>query len=356
MYNKIIENDIEEIASSQYIDIEDLKNRTILVTGATGMIGSMTIMALLRINKKFQSNIKIIALARNEQKLYSCFDGIELNNNFIPLIQDIIDPIKNLDMPIDYIIHTATTTTSLEYINQPVDTINTIITGTKNILDFARQSKTLSIVYLSTMEVYGVLEDNRDKSIKENEYGYIDILNERSSYSQGKRMAECLCYAYYKQYNTPINIARLSQTLGSNISISDNKVFVQFARNLINREDIVLYTDGMTIKNYAYITDTITAIFKILHNRKFGESYNIANQKAIASIKDMAESIAKYAPETNVVFQIDGVKRGHAPKLWAILDTKKLENLGWQAKIDLDEMYRRLIESMSIQYNMVGKA
>jgi len=333
--------DIDEVVNNEYINWEFLRNSSILVTGATGLIGSLLVNSIIDANKNFNLNITILALVRNKEKAVKKFG--EENTCLKYIIQDIIEPIK-YDSKVDFIIHTANTTTSKEFVEKPVETINSIYIGTDNILKFATKYGVKSVVYLSSMEVYGQTNFENVTPLKENEYGYIDILKPRSSYPEAKRLAECLCANYYNEFSTPVKIGRLVQTVGAEVDYNDNRVFAQYARNIVENKDIVLHTKGESTRNMCYVTDAVSAIFKILEKGINGDCYNIANEKTTCSVKEMAEMLClKYK---NVKLKIDLENSNssyYSPKTRTVLNNEKLKNLGWEAKVSVEEMFERLI-------------
>lgn len=329
----VFEEDIENIIKD--FDMSVFDGKTVLVTGATGLIGKLCVKSLL--NSGF--NTKVIALIRNEQKGLKIFGQ---NGNLEFLVQDINEPII-FNKKVDNIIHCASVTSSADFVNKPVETILTAINGTKNVLEFAcSQKDLLGMVYLSSLEVYGIPE--KENTI-EKDYGYIDILSPRSSYSGGKRMAETLCISYGTEYNVPVKIARLTQTFGAGVEKTDNRIFAQMAKSVINKENIILHTKGETKRNYCYTTDAVRAIFTILTKGKNNNSYNVANKNTYISIADMAKSLEN--ENTKVVFEIDDINRGFNPTMQICLNAEKLENLGWSAKVDLAQMFERTIKSMT---------
>ncbi len=342
---KIEKQDTEEIVNSKYINWEHFKNSTILVTGATGMIGSQIVKAILYANEIKGVNIKIVALVRNKKKAEKLYGF----NNIKYIVQNIEKPVKPNFSP-DYIIHTANSTSSKEFTEKPVETLNSIITGTKNILEFARKSSIKGILYLSSMEVYGYTDFDRSEPLKETDYGYIDILNSRNSYPVGKQLAESMCFAYAKEYGVPVKIARLCQTIGSGVDFNDNRVFAQFARNVAKKEDIVLKTTGETTRSYCYITDAVSAIFSLLERGQNGEAYNIANSDATCSIKEMAEMLTEKYTSSKLIIEPQENKE-YLGKIRLVLNTSKIESLNWKPTIRLDEMYDRLIEN----FNKIGR-
>lgn len=351
--NKIEQLDTREIIESKYINWEFFQNKTVLVTGATGLIGTQIVKALLYANEELRTNINIIALARNKNKVNTIFGNTQCDK--IKFIYQDIEKRLNYSRKVDYIIHTANSTSSASFVNKPVETISSIVQGTKNILDFARKVKAKSIVYLSSMEVYGEIPVSRQEPLTENEYGYVDILKPRSSYQEGKRTAECLCSAYAHEYGVPVKIARLAQTIGAGVDYNDNRVFAQFARNIVEQQDIVLKTKGETIRSYCYITDAVTAILSMLEKGNNGESYNVANPETTCSIMDMAKMLCEKYPSSKLVVNVDDRNFPSTTKYY--LSTTKYHNKsGWNAIVDLKEAYSRLISSFTYQETIVNKS
>lgn len=342
--NNILLEDVQLVVRS--VDLSELKNSSIFVTGATGLLGSFIIRVLLYLNQTEKYNIKIFALIRNKEKAEKVF-GCDYNDD---AIQWIIGDVRNFIIKenIDYIIHGASVTSSQDFLHKPVETISTALYGTERILETSKELKVKSVVYLSSMEVFGVT-DTRLEEVKESDYGYIDILNPRSSYSEGKRLCECLCASYASEYGVPVKIARLTQTLGAGIDYNDTRVAAQFMRSVIENKDIVLKTEGKTRRPIVYISDAVSGIFTVLLKGQNGESYTVANRNTIATIRETAEMIAHTIAKDKikVVFDID-VPKEYAPNLNLNLNlnTDKLESLGWTARIDLDESYQRMIESV----------
>lgn len=328
MNNSIFEEDIKNIIN--YFDMSVFDGKTILVTGATGLIGKLCVKSLL--NSGY--NTQVIALVRDEEKAKNIFGE---SKRLTYLVQDINQRI-NTTRRVDYIIHAASTTSSKDFVEKPVETIYTAINGSRNILEFAKNKRLEGMVYLSSLEIYGV---NEKENIKEMDYGYIDILNPRSSYSESKKMVETMCISYGTEYGVPVKIARLAQTFGAGVSISDNRVFAQFAKAIINKENIILHTKGETKRNYCYTTDTVRGIFTILTKGENNNAYNVANENSYCSISEMAHLLEN--EYTKVEYKIDEVNRGYNPTVKIALNTEKLNALGWEAKVNLKEMFDRLI-------------
>lgn len=342
MDNSILRKDIHDFANHFEL-AEEYRNSTFLITGATGLIGSILIKCLAELNSRFNLRINIISIIRDLQKARIVFEDEYQDIEFIQIpISEISN--ENIQRDIDYIIHLASPTASKFFITNPVETLSSAFMGTKAVLNFAKMNNVRGVVYASSLEVYG--SNHTDDLINEDFQGYVNPIDVRSSYSLGKRVCECLCRSYAEEYQVPVLIARLTQTFGAGVKDSENRVFAQFARSILSRQNIELHTEGSSAKPYCYTLDAVSAILYLLLRGKKGEAYNIANKGSYISIRDMALFLKKnFNPEIDVVVNVkEGM--GYAPETRLRLDTRKIESLGWKPHYDLEQMFRRLIEYM----------
>lgn len=344
------QEDMELIVQSS-LDFEKYRNACIFVTGATGLIGSSLVKSFLCCNRKKNLNIHVTAAVRSRDKAESIYGELLKREELELYIGDIIDPVQ-YEGPIDYIFHTASITASKLMVEHPVCTIETAYQGTKNILELARDKKVRGFVYVSSMEVYGKPDPDLE-FVEEDNLGYIDISSVRSSYSEGKRICECLCTAYASEYGVPVRTARLAQTFGAGVLPSDNRVYVQFARSAMKREDIVLHTEGTSEGNYCYIRDVIKALILLGYKGEIGEAYNIVNEETHMQIRQMAALVAEKIAdgEISVRFEIpeSALAFGYAPAVKMKLCSAKMRSLGWKPEVGLAEMYERMIYDMMHQ-------
>lgn len=338
--NKIQREDIQDFVSSFPLR-ELLYNRTILITGATGLIGSSLVHCLLALDCK----IKVVAPIRDLKKAVRIFSQNELEN--IRLIEcDIVSYNYDALCDIDYIVHCAAPTASKYFIEHPVETFDVIYSGTKVLLNYARKRQIKGFVYLSSLEVYGEIYDD-SKPVCEDSQGYLDIMAVRSSYPMAKRAAENLCCLYAAEYGVPVMVARLTQTTGAGIALDDNRVIAQFARLATYGNDIVLHTTGESARPYCYTTDAVSAILYILFKGQKGNVYNVANENTYISARDMAEFVrVNFNPSIKVRVELKN-DMGYAPVTKLNLSTEKLKGLGWLPRYGLYEMFDRLIKSLS---------
>ena len=284
-------------------------------------------------------------MCRSESKFKTVFNDFE-DKNLVPVYSDILSINSAvLDFDIDYIVHGAAITVSKEMVEHCVETLDVAYSGTKKILEIAKDKNVKSVVYLSSMEAFGT-PDSKLSEVTEKDLGYIDILSPRSSYSEGKRICETLCACYSSEYNVPVKIIRLAQTLGAGIDYNDTRVTAMFARSVVENKDIILKTKGNSKRQVIYTTDAVSAILAVLLRGASGQSYTACNHETFVSIKDTASLICEKIAENKIKLLFDIQKKNNfAPEVIMNLSSAKLESLGWKATVGLEEAYRRMIRS-----------
>ncbi|MBM7566468.1 NAD-dependent epimerase/dehydratase family protein [Paenibacillus sacheonensis] len=341
--SQVLHDDLDGIVADPNVPWGDLRDSVILVTGATGAIGALLVQALSAADTRHRLGLHILALGRNEDKARTLFDKL----NHVEFVQhDIRNPL-NIDGPVDYIVHGAAVTRSADMVGNPIGVIETALSGTENILVLAKNKQSKSMVYLSSMEVYGLTDPSLDW-VKEDDLGYINLKSPRSSYPESKRMCECLCNCSFAQYGIPVKVARLAQTFGAGFPNDDPRIFAQFARSSVAGTDIVLHTEGKSRGNYCYASDAIRGLMLLLLRGEDGETYNISNPETSMTIREMAELVAKDVSGGRVAFKVDkpsnAAKHGYAPDVTMRLSSDKIGRLGWRPRYGLAEMYKRMIE------------
>lgn len=339
----IFAEDINNVAVADFIPWEKLSGKTVLITGATGLIGRTLVYGLHRANKIHGLNMRVLALVRDRARAEERFKLI-LADDMLALVVGSVETMPVISESIDYIIHGASQTASREFVNHPVETLQTTLNGTMNLLQVAKDKDVKGFVYLSSMEVYGY--PKKGHKVVEDEIGRFEPQNMRNSYPIGKIVSENLCCGYAQEYGVPAMSIRLTQTFGSGVNYNDTRVFAYFARCVKEKTNIVLKTKGETERCYLYTTDAATAVLTVLLNGKAGEIYNAADESTYCSIAEMAEQVAKSAG-IEVVYDIqDTAANGFPDTLYMDLDTSKLQKLGWcplGGEQKLIEMYRRMI-------------
>lgn len=332
------EYDTDAICAAEYIPWEALRNRTVFITGATGLIGKNLVWGLLDVNRVKKLNIRMIALVRNEKK------AEELFGSAVELVVGEVENIPPITAAVDYVIHAAGPTSSRYFVDRPVETLTTLLNGCKSVLALAKEKQVRGMVFLSTMEVYGYPQ--RGHKVTENELGVFAPTTIRNSYPLGKLLCENLCCSYAAEYDVPVKIVRLTQTFGPGVAYDDRRIFAEFARSVIENRNIILKTKGETERCYLYTADAVTAILTVLLKGGNGECYTAANPETYCSIAQMAGMVVNEIAEGKIALSYDfgSAGFGYADMLYMDLDVSKLCSLGWSAKTDLITAYRKSIE------------
>ena len=349
--NKVLLSDLNEISASKIIDWERFRNKTILVTGANGMLPSYIVYALLYQNREKKLNLKVIAQVRNLNRGQETFKYF-LEDSALSLLEQNVCIPYSIDYPVNYIIHAASQASPKYYNVDPVGTLMANIEGTINILKLAEQKKCDSVLFFSSAEVYGQVNC---EWISESAYGYLDPTSIRSCYAESKRMGEQLCCSWNMQYGTHCKSVRPFHTFGPNMKLDDGRVFADFVNNIIMNKDIVLKSDGSAKRAFCYVTDATIAFFKILLDGGDGISYNVGNPFQNTSIKELAQKLIKMFPKKNLKLIFDIKKNDLLRKSAvdsALPDVSKLNRLGWHPAVSVEEGFRRVIlfkESLGLE-------
>lgn len=316
-----------------------MNNETYLITGATGLIG-------VALTKQIVANgDKVIAAVRNPAKAMDKFAKIPN----VKIVQwtatdGIIDPVALNGLKIDFIIHAASNTSSVAFIESPLDVINETISGANNIIELARAYNVKGVILLSTMETYGL---TNSENVTETDYAQLDPMIPRNCYPEAKRLAECMLASAVKQYGIRAMVARLTQTFGTGIEKNDNRVFAQFARAAKSGCDIILKSEGKTARCYCGLNDAVEGILTIAKKGEAGVSYNVANPDTYCTIREMAEMVAeKFSKgKTKVVIDLSNAEKcGYLPTFKMKLNIDRLKKLGWEPKQSLFDMYSEIIK------------
>ncbi|MFU0799093.1 MAG: dTDP-glucose 4-6-dehydratase/UDP-glucuronic acid decarboxylase [Xylanivirga thermophila] len=343
--NSIYREDLQSILDSN-LELKKMRECSILVTGASGMIGSFIVDTFMFFNEILNYKINIFAMGRDRVSLEKRFKS-HCKNPYFHILQQDINSKLVYAYCFDFIIHAASNAYPKVFSIDPVGTIMGNVLGTYNLLEYARQRGIKRFLFISSGEVYG--QGTKDISeFVESYSGYVDSTNPRSCYPNAKRTAETLCISYTKQYNIDTVIARPCHTYGPTATLKDSRVSSQFIRNVIDGKDIVMKSQGLQLRSYCYVPDCVSGILTILLNGQTGNAYNIANKDCIVTIRKMAENIADIS-DRKIVFEIPNEveKSGYNPVIKSILNANKLERLGWKAKYNMNNGLERTINILN---------
>ena len=324
-------------------ELEELTGKKILVTGCTGLICSSVIDVIIRWNETHDEKIKILAAGRNKEKVNKRFYPYNQKDYFVFVPYNATSMNNNFQFECDYIIHGASNASPNHIVKEPVETMLSNFYGVKYLLDYVKKTSAKRLLYISSSEIYGRKE--HDRPSKANEYGGIDILNPRNSYSISKCAAETLCSAYYDEYAVDSVIVRPGHIYGPTAQPSDNRVSSAWAYDAACGKDIVMKSDGAQIRSYCYCLDSASAIFKVLIHGESVKAYNISNPDSIITIREMANIITKSSDvELMTENPSEMEKKGFNPMCNSSLDCFDLLNLGWVGNFDAKKGFKHTVE------------
>lgn len=340
----VVQKDLSLIVGQTNINWEKLRNKTILITGVSGMLATYLAYTLVYLNETRTFNIKIIGTARNMSKAEAKFDGV-LSDHFELLQHDVTMPF-DCDDSVDYIIHAASSASPKFITADPVGIIKANAIGTINLLEFARNQHLENFLFLSTREIYGKAISTH---LTEEDYGGFDILAPRACYPESKRMAETLLESYYVQYDLPYTIARIAHSYGPGMELgNDGRIMNDLISNVVRNQDIILKSDGSAERAFCYLADATSALFTVLLNGKIANAYNVANEDEPVSIRELSEKLVKLFPEKNLSIKFDIPKTqssAYSKDGRTVMEMTKIEKMGWRRLVKLEEGLKKTVES-----------
>jgi UDP-glucuronate decarboxylase len=342
----VLRDDVESALNDPAIVWDRFRGATVLVTGATGVIGGAIARVLRAANAAKGLGLTVVAQGRDPRKGQR-LEG-DIGVRFLAAdVRELSPATSGLDR-VDFVLHAAAMTASVQMVARPDEVLRTAVDGTCNVLDLAVELGAGSVVYVSSMEVYG---QGLSGVVTERDLGSLDPEDPRSSYPEGKRQAEALNASYAMRYGLRASSARLGLTFGAGVpnDPANTRVPLQFARSVLAGHDIELHTDGAGVTNVCYLADAVRALLLLATNGAAGEAYNVANSQASMTIRQMAEVVAREVAggTINVVVKPpeDIESRGYAPPSSYRLATDKIRALGWEPRYGMADMYRRMIAS-----------
>lgn len=333
MGSDVVGKDMQDIYSRN-IDWTVLRQKTILITGATGMLASYLVYFLIYLNEVYNADIRIMVLVRDLEKCERIFGGYIKKDYFKALTDDITKPI-NIIEPIDFIIHAASLASPQYYGPMPVEVAAPNVLGTYYLLQLAKEKNIEGFLFFSSGDIYGKMPDGIG-DITEAMVGRLDPLDIHSCYGESKRMGETWCASFSREFNLPVKIARIGHTYGPTMDVeNDPRVFSSFMKCVYHGENIVMLSDGTAKRPFCYVADAVAGFFLILLKGGGGEAYNVCNTEEFLSVAELAELMIHLRPELNLkVVRKERMKAENYLENKVNRDNKptemKLKALGWQ--------------------------
>ncbi len=332
-------------------ELDRLAGKSLMITGAAGLVCSAIVDIIFRYNDTHDDKIQVLAAGRWPEEMSARFGDQVNREDFTFVVYDASKTDNVIDVHADYIIHGASNASPNMIVKEPVETMMSNFLGMKYLLDYAKEQGTKRILYISSSEVYG--EKEGTEPYKEGQYGYIDLLKSRNSYSVGKRAAETLCASYADEYGMESVIVRPGHIYGPTASPYDKRVASAWSYAVAKGEDIVMKSDGSQIRSYCYCLDCASAMLKVLLCGENCHAYNISNPDSIISIKDMAEILSKSAGvELRMELPTEEERKGFNPMSNSSLESASLTGLGWHGCFDAETGFGHTVKILKETYNL----
>lgn len=338
-----------DMVSGVLPELDMLSGKSILITGAAGLICSSVVDILFRYNDTHDVPVTIIAAGRWLEEMTMRFGDLVNRPDFRFVVYDASRTDNHLECEADYIIHGASNAHPALIVKEPVETMMSNFLGMKFLLDYAHTHSSKRILYISSSEIYG--QKPGSDPYKEGQYGYIDLLNSRNSYSVGKRAAETLCASYASEYGVESVIVRPGHIYGPTANPNDNRVSSAWAFQAAKGEDIIMKSDGLQIRSYCYSLDCASAMLKVLLSGESGHAYNISNPESVISIRQMADILAKAGQvKLRLELPTDIEKQGFNPMSNSSLEAESLLQLGWHGCFNAEEGFIHTVNILKDVY------
>lgn len=346
MRHPIVTEDLARIVAAP-LPWKELKGKTILISGASGLLPAYMVETLLFLNEQHGWGTTVLALVRNRTKALRRFAHYEERADLQMIVQDVCAPLS-LKGEVHYIVHAASQASPRYYGSDPVGTLSANVLGTFNLLQFAREHGTQRVQFFSSSEVYG------DKPSRvptgEEDGAWLDPTQVRACYAESKRMGENLCAAWAHQYGVPTTIVRPFHTYGPGLDLEDGRVFADFIADIVCGRNITMKSDGAATRAFCYLSDAVAGFFAVLLKGESGQPYNVGYEQGELSILELAECLVRLFPEKGlrVVRQNRALDSGSylpSQNSRSCPDTSKARALGWAPTVSVEEGFRRTIES-----------
>jgi len=303
----------------------DFTGKTVVITGATGLIGSQLVDSFTEAGAEVISAVRSTSRAKGRCVQY-----------------DAAQPL-NFDFRADIVIHAACSAHPMAYSTDPAGVMRANITGTMNLLDYAVNNGS-RLIFLSSGEIYGN-DPVSPQGFSESETGRVDTMSPRSCYPESKRAAETMCAAWAKQYGCDAIVARLCHVYGPSVTPTNSRADAQFLRNALAGKDIVMKSAGSQVRSFMYVKDAARAIMLLCEKGEKGEAYNVSSSLSIGSIREYAATLAELSGVKLVFENPDDVeKAGYSRVSRAVLYPAKLESLGFIPEYDLRKGLKETLE------------
>lgn len=338
--------DIATIGRGLLDEAHKLEGKTVLISGGSGFLGKYLIGALCYLN---DTTLKVPCKIISIDNLITGSPHPHFNykgrSDVLEVWADIGYPLPVRE-DIHYIIHAAGLASPVYYKKYPLQTIDSAVTGIRNLLELGRKQKNLEgFLFFSSSEIYGD-PDPSAVPTPETYHGYVSSVGPRACYDESKRLGETIATIYHEQYGIPATIVRPFNVFGPGMGHADRRVLPMFAYKVINKQPIPVHGDGHQTRTFCYITDAATGFLKVLLAGTPGQAYNIGNADNEISMKNLAELFTRVEGSGgtyNLIPYPSNYPAGEPQRRCPDI-SKAINDLDFQPKVNLEDGLRRFIQ------------
>lgn len=346
--NSIIEQDVQGISNEMSSTLQALSGSTLLVTGGSGFLCSYLLDTVAYLNDHvFSTPCRLISLDNLRSGLSERTAHLVNRRDFRFVNHDVSQAFQ-LGEPVDYIVHGAGIASPTFYRRFPLETIDVNVSGTRHMLNLAKEGHARSLLYMSTSEIYGD-PDEAHIPTREDYRGNVSCTGPRACYDESKRLAETLCSNYYSLYRAPVKVMRPFNVYGPGQRLDDKRIIPDLMSAALERRPVELFSDGRATRAFCYVSDAIRAMWHVLLSDADGEVFNVGNDEREITIGELAEVLREVAgpPSLEIKYRVSQDKhyltdnpQRRCPDL-----AKLRSRFGWSPKIPLHKGLERTLQS-----------
>ncbi len=319
-----------------------LAGARLFITGGTGFFGTWLLESLIRANTEFGLSIKATVLSRDPVAYLSINPAIA-DSSFISWISGDVKSFRLPPTRFTHVIHAATEASAKLNTESPLAMFDTVVSGTRRVLDLAVASGVQSLLLISSGAVYGQQPPALDR-IPETYLGAPDVNSVNSAYGEGKRAAEYLCSAYQRSHGLASKIARCFAFVGPGLPLDKHFAIGNFINDALNNQEIRVSGDGTPYRSYLHAADLCIWLWTILHDAPANRPYNVGSDHSV-SIAELAQRISDHATSGKKAVRIANTPTGAPPERYIPDISRARKELGLDVRINLDDAISRTLAS-----------
>lgn len=351
----LIREDIAAIVHGLGDDAQLLSGKTILISGGAGFLGKYFLGVFKHLNHHVLAKpCRVISVdnyitGERDESVEGNFD-----KNILNVWADVTQPLPVRE-DIDYIIHAAGLASPVYYMKYPLETIESAVTGIKNLLELGRKNNLKGFLFFSSSEIYGD-PDSKAVPTPESYYGHVSSVGPRACYDESKRLGETIATIYQQKHGIPVKIVRPFNVFGPGMKHNDRRVIPMFAYQALNGQVIPVHGHGNQTRTFCYISDAMVGFLKTLLIGQSGEAYNIGNQDNEISMLNLAGVFSELVPGATyqAIPYPENYPAGEPQRRCPDL-TKARQHLHYEAKVSMRTGIARVLDWCRTQESYMGE-